>query len=438
MSIFGSYGIRGIWGKDLDATIARDLGRAFAVYQKPKRVAVARDGRLSSPEMCRAVVDGLRSQGVNVVDIGVIPVDAFYHSVAHLKLDGGAMITASHNPSEWNGVKFVDGDAQLLTGDKNVELGKIIERGIPDVDSIGTFSTREVIDEFVDFLISVADLKRCRPLNVVVDPGNGATSAVLLSLFARAPFKWSGINMDIDGRFPGRGPDPKAKGVLEALGRTVAERRADVGIAFDADGDRMFLVDDLGHALSGEETGILLARHFLMERPGASFVYNVVCSHAVRDLITAGGGIPVRAGVGSLHMKPAIARTNAVMGIETSGHYILREYNQLDSGLAPAMVALAALAAESRPLSKLREDLDPYAHDHQDLRVVDPMVTMELIRTKYRDAILDELDGVTVEYPDWWCNVRRSNTEPLLRVTIEAKKREVMEQHFKELLALIE
>jgi len=436
-SIYGAYGIRGIWGKDLDEKIARDLGRAFAEYLKPKRVAVARDGRMSSPAMSRALIDGLRGQGVDVVDIGLIPIDAFYFAIDHFKFDGGAMVTASHNASEWNGVKFVDGNAQLLTGNKNKELGALIANGFSPDSNVGTLTEQRVIDDFVAFILSIAGFKGGRRLTVVVDPGNGAASAVLPALFAVLPFEWSVINGEIDGTFPGRGPDPKAKGVLEALGRVVVERRADVGIAFDADGDRMFLVDDKGRALIGEETGILLARYLLASRPGSSFVYNVVCSHSVRDLIALAGGVPVRTGVGSVYMMPEIARSNAVMGIETSGHYILREYHMLDSGLAPAALALAALAAETRPLSVIRAGLDPYAHDRVDLLVEHPEDKIERVRVRYRDAILDELDGTTVEYPDWWFNIRMSKSEPYLRITIEAKKRDDMERHFKELLALI-
>lgn len=436
-TIYRPYGIRGVWGTDLDETITRDLGRAFAVYQKPKRVAVARDGRLSSPAMTCAIIDGLRSQGVDVVDIGLIPVDAFYFAVDRLQFDGGAMVTASHNTSEWNGVKFVDGKAQLLTGDRNKEIGRIIARGIPDVAHDGAYSEQNVIDGFVEFIVSAAELHRCRPLRIVVDPGNGAVGTVLPVLLQRTPFEWSGINMEIDGMFPGRGPDPKAKGVLEALGREVVARHADVGVAFDADGDRMFLVDEKGHALIGEETGILLARHLLKQHPGSSFVYNVVCSHSVPDLVAAAGGVPVRTGVGSVFMKPGIERSKAIMGIETSGHYILRDYNQLDSALLPAALALAARAADERPLSVIREGLDPYAHDRADLLVDHPEERMERVRQHYHEAILDELDGTTVEYPDWWFNIRMSKSEPYLRVTIEAKRCDVMERHLHEILALI-
>lgn len=436
-TIYRPYGIRGIWGKDLDEKISRDLGRAFAVYQKPKRVAVARDGRPSSPAMTRALIDGIRSQGVDVVDIGLIPVDAFYYAVDRFQFEGGAMVTASHNTSEWNGVKFVDGKAQLLTGDRNKELGRIIERGIPDHGTTGTLVAQDVIADFVGFIVSVGNFDRCKRLKVVVDPGNGAACAVLPALFERIPFEWSGINMEVDGMFPGRGPDPKAKGVLETLGREVVTRHADVGVAFDADCDRMFLVDEKGDALIGEETGILLARHILKDRPSANFVYNVVCSHSVPELVAAAGGVPVRTGVGSVFMKPAIERSAAVMGIETSGHYILRDYNQLDSGLAPAALALAALAAETRPLSIIREGLDPYAHDRADLLVDYPEQKMERVRERYREAILDELDGTTVEFPDWWFNIRMSKSEPYLRVTIEAKQRDVMERNLREILALI-
>ena len=438
-SIYGAYGIRGIWGTDIDGILAVKLAKAYVTMKKPGRVGVGRDGRVSSNDFAEAIIVGMRDAGVDVVDFGMIPVDAFYFAVDRYKCDGGAMVTASHNPSEWNGVKFVDDHAQLLVGEQNRALGRIAERGEFEVASghQGFYEEIDVVPDFVTFIRAVVDFTGTRRLKVVIDPGNGVAARTAVALMHTLPFEWSGINMEVHGLFPGRGPDPKEKGALEVLGRAVRERGADVGIAFDADGDRMFLVDERGSELIGEETGIILARTFLAHNPGVHIVYNVVCSHIVPEMITAAGGIPVRAGVGSVNMVPAIVRSRAIMGIETSGHYILREYNYVDSGLLPAAFALRALSSDGRPLSKIREGLDPYAHDRVELRIDDSSRALETIRRRFSDGICDELDGVTVEYPDWWFNVRPSRSEPYLRLTIESKRRDDMERRRDGLVRII-
>ena len=230
--------------------------------------------------------------------------------------------------------------------------------------------------------------------------------------------------MTMDGLFPDRGPDPKLPGALDALSREVRRQGADAGIAFDADGDRMFLVDDQGQALSGETTGIIIALQVLKKRPGSAFVYNVVCSRAVPERITAAGGRAIRIGVGSVWTLPALKEHQAFMGIETSGHYIQRELNFLDSGIVPMVLALNAIVATDRPLSALANDLDPYFHDFIDLHHDDIPGAMAAYRIAFADGKQDELDGLTVEYPTWWFNVRPSNSEPLLRLTIETNTKE--------------
>lgn len=438
-SIYGSYGIRGIWGTDIDESVGKKLAQAYVTRWKPKRVAVGRDGRISSEALSDVLVAGFRKSGVNVVDIGQVPVDAFYFAVACYGLDGGAMATASHNPSEWNGVKFVDGRAQLLIGKQNSELGDIVGRStfVPASSHKGHYEEVDAIPDFVNYVISNVDLEHARPLKIVVDPGNGPVARVLPTFFKRTPFEWSGINMEVNGMFPGRNPDPKRPGALDALGKAVRDRGADVGVAFDADGDRMFLVDERGSALYGETTGLILARLFLSRNPGAHIVYNVVCSHAVPEMVRSWGGMPVRAGVGSVNMRPALERSHGVLGIETSGHYIIPKLNYIDSGLVPMAYALKEIADRGIPLSKLAAELDPYAHEFIDLACDDLKGAVRRIREAHATAILDELDGITAEYPDWWFNVRMSNTEPLFRITVEARDRTTMVRQRDALLALV-
>lgn len=438
-SIYGAYGIRGIWGRDLDETVGAKLAKAYVTRMKPKRVAVGRDGRLSGPALCDALISGFRDMGVNVVDVGVLPVDAFYFAVAAYGLDGGAMATASHNPSEWNGVKFVDRKAQLLIGGQNRELGSIVERGVfaPISKHKGHYEEVDPIPDFVAYIVSNVGVAGMKPMKVVVDPGNGPVARIIPALMKRMPCEWTGINMEVDGRYPGRGPDPKKSNALVTLGNVVRERGADVGVAFDADGDRMFLVDERGSALAGETTGLILARAFLDAHPGGSVVYNVVCSRAVPEFVQSWGGMPVRAGVGSVNMKPALVRSNGLLGIETSGHYLIPKLNYLDSGLVPMAYALKEIAGLGTPLSEIAAPLTKYAHEFIDLPCDEVEAAKRRVRDAFRQNILDELDGITVEFPEWWCNVRESNTEPLLRLTIEANDRKSLQQHREHVLSIV-
>lgn len=437
-SIYGAYGIRGIWGETLTQSIVRDIVHAYAAIVNPTTVVCGRDARTSGPAIQKTVIETLFRLGVDVINVGVVPIDVLDFAIEHLGVDGGIHITASHNPPQWNGLKLRRAHARTLVGGEIKKLEKLVAAGLPKSKPTkkGKHTKRDISDEYANMvhgLFQPAD----RKLKIVVDPGNGATIDFVAKVLDRLDIQWSGIHMTMDGLFPDRGPDPKKPGALDALAREVMAQGADVGVAFDADGDRKFLVDEKGQPLFGETTGIMIARHLLRSRPGSAFVYNVVCSRAVPELITAAGGRAIRIGVGSVWTLPALKEHGALMGIETSGHYIQREQNYLDSGIIPMVLALNAIAATDEPLSSLVADLDPYYHEFIDLPHDDVAGALTKLRSNFTDGKQDELDGLTVEYPTWWFNARPSNTEPLLRLTVEAKTKEEMIQRREELLKLI-
>lgn len=438
-SIYKAYSIRGVWGVDIDERLAELLGKAFVTLVKPRRIVVARDGRLSSPACSRALITGIRSLGVDVVDIGMVPIDVFYYCIDQHGFDGGAMVTASHNPAEWNGLKFMRAHAVPLIGDDNAALGRIAESGrfVSIRSGPGAYETKNVTQDYVNLMLAAGNFDGGRRLKIVIDPGNGVAATVLPIILQRLPCEWQGINMAVDGGFPSRDPDPSKKGALEGLADAVVAARADLGMAFDADADRVLFVDSDRNVLRTGIPIVFLARKFLKQKPNAAVVYNLICSRAVPEGIAAAGGRPIRAGVGNINMIPAIRKTNAVFGGETAGHFRFLEHNVLDSAIMAMVVMLDYLSHEKKTFTELVREINRYVYDTENVKVDDVSVVIARVRHEHRQGAIDELDGLTVEYPDWWFNARPSNTEPLLRLTVEAKTKEEMEKRRDELLELI-
>lgn len=440
-SIFKTYDIRGIVGSDLNPLIARAIGQAYATYLQPKRVVVGRDVRNSGPELQAALIEGIRSRGVEVVDIGVVTSDALYFAVGKFGFDGGAMVTASHNPPEWNGFKFTRDRAIPLFGDQGIkQIGEIVaaESYAPAAATPGLLSEFDIQPSYVAHVLSFWKTAGQRKLNVVIDPGNGTVSRFLPDVMTKLPYQWSAINAEPDGNFPGRNPNPLAPGALDGLKAAVLAAKADVGVAFDADADRMFFTDENGERIFGDVLLTLLAKQFLALYPGSAIVYNLICSHMVPEEITKAGGRPIRSAVGHAHMKPAMREHDAPFGGEISGHFFFRDHYYADSGLDAMVAGLDFLSSQDQPLSMLVKEIDVYAHDAEvNSKVADAQATLAKIKAIHADHIRDEIDGLTVEYPTWWFNVRPSNTEPLLRLTVEAKTTEEMVARREELLKII-
>ena len=439
-TIFKTYDIRGIWGQNLNAEIAEKIGQAYATFLKPKRVVCGRDVRVSGPEFQEAVIRGMRSMGVDVTDIGVVTSDALYFSVAKYGFDGGAMVTASHNPPEWNGIKFTRDLAKPIVGAENQELAKLVMTNAfqSGKDGQGSLETMNIEPDYLAQIHSFDSGNSGRKLKVVVDPGNGTVTRFLENVMSTLPYDWSAINNTPDGTFPGRNPNPLAPGALDGLGEAVRSRQADVGVAFDADADRMFLTDELGNRIFGDVLLVLLAKQFLKKYPGSPITYNLICSHMVPEEILKASGKPIRTQVGHADIKQTMRKNNAPFGGEIAGPFYYRDHYFVDSGLVSMVVALDFLRQQGQPLSELVKAIDIYAHDAEvNSKVDDVKATIAKIKAVHQAAIRDEIDGITVEYPTWWFNVRASNTEPLLRLTVEAKTKEEMVMHREELLELI-
>ncbi|MBI5405346.1 MAG: phosphomannomutase/phosphoglucomutase, partial [Candidatus Kerfeldbacteria bacterium] len=354
----------------------------------------------------------------------------------------GAIITASHNPPQWNGIKMTrDRAIPIIKDEIQKRLVEIIEteRYLPVQSSEGTLTSRDIQSDYVAQVLKFNSFAPgARRLKVVIDPGNGTTIRFLPEIMKQLPVDWEWINEQPDGNFPGRNPNPLADGALDGLSKKVIDAGADVGVAFDADADRMFFVDETGRRVSGDVLTALLAKEFLQLHPGSNIVYNLICSHMVPEEIVKAGGTPVRSPVGHAFIKPIMREHNAVFGGEISGHFFFRDHYFVDSGLVAMVVGLSYLANQAMPLSALVKAIDIYAHTAEvNTKVDDIPATLAKIKARYADGKIDEEDGVTVEYDDWWFNVRPSNTEPLLRLSVEARTTPAMEAKREELLKII-
>ncbi|HEY7283140.1 MAG TPA: phosphomannomutase/phosphoglucomutase [Actinomycetota bacterium] len=438
-SIFKAYDVRGTVPDQLDADVARRIGSAFAQWAGAPRVALGRDCRLSSPDLAEAFTDGATSRGVGVVDLGLTSTDLVYFASGALDVPAAA-ITASHNPANYNGLKFCLAGAKPVGEDTGLqEIRALAERdGIAPSASRGTVEHRDLLPQYVDHVLRFVDADRMRPLTVVTDTANGMGGLVVPAVMERLPVKLVALYPELDGTFPNHPADPIDPENQEDLKRAVREHRADVGMAFDGDADRVFLVDETADGVSGSLVTAMTAEVMLRREPGAAIVYNLICSWVVPEVITEHGGRPVRTRVGHSFIKAVMAETGAIFGGEHSGHYYFRENYRADSGLIAGVIALGELSRADAPLSALLAPYRRYADSGEiNSRVADGAARIEEIAGRFADGRQDRLDGLTVEYDDWWCNVRPSNTEPLLRLNVEARTQELLDEKTAEVLAVI-
>jgi phosphomannomutase len=437
--IFKAYDVRGVVPDELDAELARRIGAAFATWTGLPSMLLGRDCRLSSPELASAIAGGARSRGVDVVDLGLASTDLVYFASGSLDLPA-VMITASHNPKDYNGLKFCLPGARPVGEETGLrEIRRLVEDGTPPADlEPGRLEQRDLLDAYVDHVLSFVDVASMRAMTVAVDTANGMGGLVVPPVMARLPVTLHHLYADLDGTFPNHPADPIDPENQRDLKAAVLEQRADVGLAFDGDADRVFLVDERAEDVSGSLLTALVARAMLREEPGAKVVHNLICSRIVPETIRAEGGIPVRTRVGHSFIKQVMAETGAIFGGEHSGHYYFRKNYRADSGLIAAVVALGELSAAERPLSELLAPFRKYFDSGEiNSRVDDQAGRIERIASSLADGHQDRLDGLTVEYPDWWCNVRPSNTEPLLRLNVEATTPELLAEKTAIVLDLI-
>jgi phosphomannomutase len=447
--IVKAYDIRGIYGREMDGETAELIGRAFARVlaglsskrTSELRVGLGRDMRLTAPEIAGRLANGLVAEGVRVLDAGMIATEMLYFLVGSRELDGGAMVTASHNPKAWTGVKLVREGALALSGDAGIdEVRAEIERGLPEPEGGGTVEELDVYDEFHRHVLSFIDPERVDRLKVVVDGGNGMAGPMVGGLLERLGLDLTTTYWDPDGEFPDHEPNPMLPENRRFIIDRVLDERADLGIAWDGDADRCFFIDDGGTFVDGDFLTALLASSVLRKQPGADVVYDVRASRAVPDTVTQQGGTPHVNRVGHAFFKLAMREHRAAFGGEVSGHYYFRDFWCADSGTIPALLVLELVSIEARRLSELvgsyRERY--FISGEINSEVADQDAKMRELAERYADGEVTWLDGVSVDFPEWHFNVRPSNTEPLLRLNLESLvSHEDMERRRDEVLDVI-
>jgi phosphomannomutase len=442
-AIFKAYDVRGTVPDQLDADLAGRIGAAFARFVADEdgadRVLVGRDMRPSGVELAAAFALGVQRQGLDVVDLGLASTDLTYFASGRLAAPA-AMFTASHNPAGYNGIKVCRAGARPVGEESGLgEIKRLARAGVePAPATPGRLDTLDLLGDFADHVRSFVDVSALAPLRVVADTANGMGGLVVPAVFEGLPCELEVIYGELDGTFPNHPADPIQPENLRDLQARVRETGADVGLAFDGDADRVFLVDDQGEPLSGSTTTAIVAAGVLEREPGSTILHNLICSHAVPEVVREHGGVPVRTRVGHSFIKAVMAETGAAFGGEHSAHYYFRDNFRADSGSIAALVVLEQLSKAGVPLSTLRKPYDRYAASGEiNTTVDDPGAVIERVAAAYPDATQDRLDGLTVDHGDWWFNLRPSNTEPLLRLNLEALTREACDAHVAEVRALI-
>lgn len=441
-SIFKAYDIRGIYPDELDAEVARRVGRAFVDYLGARTIAVGRDVRASSPELAQAFVRGATAEGCDVVDIGEVGTDMLYYYVARHELDGGAIVTASHNPKQWNGLKLVRRGSLPLSGDAGIgEIREALVAGrFADLGSgRGRRLSAAVSEDYAHHCLSFIDTTSVPRLKVVLDTGNGMGAVGAQAVLGALPLSLVKLNFELDGSFPNHPPDPLVEENRRDVIAGVLAERADLGIAWDGDADRCFFVDDTGRFVPGDFVTALLGERFCRAEPAARIVYDVRASRAVPDRVRAAGGTPLVNRVGHAFIKKRMRDEGAAFGGEVSGHFYFRANWFADNGMIPALLLLELVGRSGRPLSQLVAPLRERYHLSGEInsRVADVAAAIARLESRYADGRISHLDGVSVDYPDWHFNVRPSNTEPLLRLNLEADSAERMAARRDEVLAVI-
>jgi phosphomannomutase len=443
--IFKAYDIRGLYPSEINEVIAGEVGRAFVSYLGAKRIGVSRDMRLSSPTIAAAFIEGALAQGCDVVDYGMMATDMLYYAVASEGLEGGAQITASHNPGEYNGIKMVRREALPLSGDAGIgEIRDMVaNETIPaQAAAPGTRTTRDVLDGYIERIMRFIDPSIVKPFKVVADAGNGMAGIVAPKMFARLPCQVVEMCYEPDGSFPTHEANPLIEENRAHIVERVVQEKADIGIAWDGDADRCFFIDGTGEFISGDFITALLAEAFLLKHPNATIVYDLRASRAVKDTVERYGGTALMNRVGHAFIKRRMREDDAIFGGEVTGHYYFRDFFYADNGFIPALLILELMSKKNKSLADLLAPLRKqyFISGEINTKVADMTAAadrMKAVERHYSGARITKLDGVSVEFDDWHFNVRGSNTEPLLRLNLEAKTPELMAEKRDEVLAVI-
>jgi len=441
--VFKAYDVRGIYPDELDEAGAYAIGRAYVEEFEPRRIAVGRDMRLSAPAMSEAVMRGAAEAGADVVDLGLVGTEMVYFAVGELALEGGIAVTASHNPKEYTGMKIVRRGALPVGGDSgllDIRTRALAEGARHETGPKGTITQQDIWPQFVERVLSFIDVDAVKPLRVVIDAANGMAGAMLPPVLARLPIEAVRCYFDPDGSFPNHEPNPLLPENREFIVNKVTEESADLGVAFDGDADRCFFVDDSAEFVPGDFVTALLAESILEKDPGGKILYDVRASWAVPATIERAGGVPLVNRVGHAFFKHRMREEGAVFGGEVSGHYYFRDFSQADSGVIPFLLMLELVSKRDKKLSEILRPLRERYFITGELNTPVADVALKLQELKERfgpEGKVSHLDGLSVEAEQWHMNVRPSNTEPLLRLNLEALSPELMERKRDEVLEVI-
>jgi phosphomannomutase len=435
-SIFKSYDIRGVYPAELNEEAAYAIGRAFVRSSKVKMITVGSDMRLSGPELKKGLIRGITDEGASVKDVGLVPIDAIYFCVGKLLDEAGIMITASHNPKEYNGFKMVLKDMKWVRG---VDLKNEVEN-LPDKISQkkGEVKEEDIMPRYISHVLGFVDIDKIDPFKVVVDAGNGMAGKVIPMLTEGLPLNILPLNFKLDGNFPAHPSNPLLPESQKEISEMVVKEKADFGVIFDGDTDRLVFIDEKGNFVPADVTLLLLAKVFLEREPGKGIAFNVICSKVVAETIKKWGGVPLRSKVGYVNLSALMRQQDGIMSGELSSHYAFRDNFYADSGFIAFVILLQLLSKYNKPLSEIVQPYQKYFKSPElNFKVADKEAILEKVKQKYADGEQDFLDGVTVTYKDWWFNARPSNTEPLLRLTIEADVQDILDKKIKELTKII-
>ena len=441
--LFKSYDIRGIAPEELTPELAYRIGRAIVLELGVDAVAVGRDMRVTGPLLSSSLIDGIRDQGADVTDVGLVSTDALYFTVGKYGFPAGVMITASHNPPEYNGFKLCREGARAVSFEEGIK--QIRDRALSDdfpplAENRGDLIEKDVIQAYAEHCLSMVEVSAIKPLKIAIDAGNGMAGKTVPVVFKSLPVEVIPLFFELDGTFPNHPANPIEPENIRDLQKAVLDNECDLGIAFDGDADRMFLIDEQGRAIGGDMVTAMVAIALLRKHPGSAICYNLICSRSVPETIEEHGGRPIRTPVGHSLIKKIMRDEDAIFGGEHSGHFYFRDNWYADSGLIAALTVLQLISDEGKPLSEVIGPIDTrFRSGEINTRVADAKQVMADVEKRYaaEGATIDHLDGVTIGFPDWWFNLRASNTEPLLRLNAEAETPELLATKTAEVRSMI-
>ena len=442
-SMFKTYDVRGVSPSPLSPEVAYKVGRALVLELGVEAIAVGRDMRTTGQLLSGSLIDGIRDQGADVTDLGLVSTDALYFTVGKFGFPAGVMITASHNPPEYNGFKVCRAEARAVSFEDGISQirDRVVANNFPPLaTNRGALITKDVLEEYADHVLGLVDVSAIKPLRIAIDAGNGMGGKTSPVVFGRLPVEVTPLYFELDGTFPNHLANPLEPENVRDLQKAVVEGGLDLGIAFDGDADRMFLIDDKGNAVGGDMVTAMVAIALLKQHPGAAICYNLISSKSVPEIISAHGGRPIRTPVGHSLIKKIMREEDAVFGGEHSGHFYFRDNWYADSGVIAALTVLQLVSERGQPVSEILAPLDTrFRSGEINTRVNDAKSIIATIEQRYvaQGGSVDHLDGVTIEFATWWFSLRASNTEPLLRLNVEADDPDLLATKTVELQTLI-